>query len=237
MMTQLADSPFFLGQAELDQSKQPYVPFTFDCEWSNECHPCFYNGTCPPCYFDNSCWETKPKPIDKTGPEQHNKEKPIEADAQDGRLSPGIVLTFMILSAIWKLAIISLIGTGLQIIIELYILIDWIWDLFCRFLIKPILTEYGAIIFIWLFKIPTLPILIVGAFFRLFLEIMGFPISGWMLFFGGSGCFLRWGNDCWFATHLSEKRYWQIADLPIFMKQPFVNLFHVPLLAQRSLGG
>lgn len=86
MMTQLADSPFFLGQAELDQSKHPYVPFTFDCEWNNECHPCFYNGTCPPCYFDNSCWETKPKPIDKTGPEQHNKEKPIEADAQDGRL-------------------------------------------------------------------------------------------------------------------------------------------------------
>ena len=164
------------------------------------------------------------------------KKKPTEAEleANDGTLSPGIVKTFMILSAVWKLMIISLIGTGLQIIIEIYILIDWLWDLFCRFLIKPILTEYGAIFFIWLFKIPTLPILLIAAFFRLFIELMGFPISGWMLFFCGNGCFLRWGNDCWFATKLSEKRYWQVGDLPIFMKQPFVNFYHVPL-AGKSL--
>ena len=41
-----------------------------------------------------------------------------------------------------------------------------------------------------------------------------------MLFFGGSGCYLRWGHDCWFSKRFNERSYWQIADLTIWLRNP-----------------
>jgi hypothetical protein len=61
---------------------------------------------------------------------------------------------------------------------------------------------------IWAFKIPTFPIIILGWFFHILIESMGFLIGGWMLFFGGSGCFLRWGYDCHFSKRFGDRSYW-----------------------------
>jgi len=51
---------------------------------------------------------------------------------------------------------------------------------------------------------------------------MAFPISGWMILFGGSGCFLRWGYNCSFpnGARFKDRSYWQIADLAWLMKNP-----------------
>lgn len=116
-------------------------------------------------------------------------------------LPAGIVIPVMISALVWKLAIISLIGTGLQLFLWFYMGLDFIWDLMGRFLIGS-WCEFCAYIFIWIFKLITMPILLLGAFWHIFLELMALPISGWMIFFGGSGCIFRWGKDCWFTKTL-----------------------------------
>ena len=73
---------------------------------------------------------------------------------------------------------------------------------------------------IWAFKLPTFPIVLFGWGFRILTETMGAMVSGWMLFFGGSGCHLRWGHNCWFAKRLKDRSYWEIADLPIWLANP-----------------
>ena len=101
-----------------------------------------------------------------------------------------------------------------------------IYDSFVRLFIGTI-CKPCAWLAIWAFKLPTFPIVLFGWGFRIMTESMGALVSGWMLFFGGSGCYLRWGHDCWFATRIKDKSYWQIADLPIWMRsmtQP-ENLF------------
>ena len=49
---------------------------------------------------------------------------------------------------------------------------------------------------------------------------LGAMVDGWMLIFGGSGCFLRWGYDCRFAKRLTNRSYWEIMSLPIWMRDP-----------------
>ena len=115
--------------------------------------------------------------------------------------------------------VISLIGTGLQIFLWVYILIDFIFDTFVRLTLGMVFSPL-AWLAIWAFKLPTFPIILMGWFWRILIELIAFPIQGWMLFFGGSGCFLRWGHDCWFAKRIGDRSYWQIADLPVLMMDP-----------------
>jgi len=130
-----------------------------------------------------------------------------------------VVFVVLVVALVWKIMIISLIGTGLQIFIWAYILVDYINDLIARFLLAS-WCLYCAYIYLILFKLVTSPILLLGAFWHIFLELMALPISGWMIFFGGSGCIFRWGKDCWFTSTLDEKEYWEIADLPLLIKKP-----------------
>jgi len=60
---------------------------------------------------------------------------------------------------------------------------------------------------------------------------MGFLVDGWMLFFGGSGCYLRWGYDCWFAKRFRYKNYWEIASLPVWMRNPSDSFVKDPSLS------
>jgi hypothetical protein len=101
----------------------------------------------------------------------------------------------------------------------MYILIDYAFDTFVRLFLGTI-CKPCAFLAIWAFKLPTMPIIIFGWFFRIMIESMGLLISGWMLPFGGSGCYLRWGHDCWFAKDFSDRSYYEIADLTIFMRNP-----------------
>ncbi len=91
--------------------------------------------------------------------------------------------------------IISLVGIPWQTIIWLYIALDFVYDLTVRLFVGNICIPC-AWVFIWLWKIPTSPIILLGLAFRVLIAFMGAIVDGWMLFFGGSGCFLRWGYDC-----------------------------------------
>lgn len=102
-------------------------------------------------------------------------------------------------------------------------LLDMGWDTLIRlflgqiFFLKPF-----AWLAIWAFKLPTFPIIIFGWAWTILTELMAFPISGWMILFGGSGCFLRWGHDCYFPNgkRFKDRGYWQIADLAWLAKNP-----------------
>jgi len=130
-----------------------------------------------------------------------------------------VVFVVLVAALVWKLMIISLIGTGLQVFLWAYIILDFINDLFARFLLGTFCT-YCAYLYLFIFKVATLPIILLGAFWHIFLELMALPISGWMIFFGGSGCIFRWGHDCWFTETLDKKDYWEVADLPLLIKKP-----------------
>ena len=77
------------------------------------------------------------------------------------------------------------------------------------------------------FKVVTFPLLLIGWAFRILLGLVGFTVDGWMLFFGGSGCFLRWGYDCG-VKKLSERKYYEIGTLPFWMRDPSTLLPNIP---------
>ena len=89
----------------------------------------------------------------------------------------------------------------------MYIIADWTFDWFVRMFLGTV-CKPCAWLAIWSFKLPTFPIILFGWFFRIMIETMGFMVDGWMLFFGGSGCYLRWGHDCWFAKRFKDRSYW-----------------------------
>merc|ERR1712183_102788 len=124
-----------------------------------------------------------------------------------------------------ELMVISLVGTAWQFIVWAYIALDIAFDTVVRLFIGTI-CKPCAWLAIWAFKLPTFPLVIFGWAFRIMIESMGFLVDGWMLFFGGSGCYLRWGHNCWFAKRLKDRSYWQIADLTVWMRNP--SDFFVP---------
>jgi len=146
-----------------------------------------------------------------------------EEESGGGLLPAAIVFPMMVASSIWKLGVISLVGTAWELIIVTYIIIDFIMDLFIRLFLGTF-CKPCAWLAIWTFKLPTFPIIIFGWAFRIMIETMGLMVDGWMLFFGGSGCYLRWGHDCWFAKRFKDRSYYQIADLTIWMRNP-TNFF------------
>ena len=118
--------------------------------------------------------------------------------------------------------IISLIGTGFQMALWSYMLLDKIFDLVVRIFLGQIgFLKPLAWLAIWAFKIPTLPIIFLGWSWTVLLELMAMPVSGWMIIFGGSGCFLRWGHDCWLGgKRFGDRSYYEIADLRWLMTDP-----------------
>ena len=80
---------------------------------------------------------------------------------------------------------------------------------------------------VWIFKVATFPVLALGWAFRVFLAVVGFFIDGWMLFFGGSGCFLRWGYDC-NVKSFKEREYYQMGTLPFWLRDPTTLIPGIP---------
>merc|ERR1712127_236954 len=142
-----------------------------------------------------------------------------EEESSGGMLPIGIVFPVMVAASVWKAMVISLVGIAWQFIIWAYILIDKVYDTTVRLFIGTI-CKPCAWLAIWAFKLPTMPIVLFGYGFRIMIESMGALVSGWMLFFGGSGCYLRWGHNCWFAKRFKNRSYWEIADLTIWMRSP-----------------
>jgi len=119
--------------------------------------------------------------------------------------------------------IISLVGLGFQIFLWSYMLLDLLWDTTVRLFLgwipfmKPL-----AWLAIWAFKLPTFPIIIFGWVWTILTETMAFPVSGWMILFGGSGCYLRWGYNCHWPNgkRFKDRSYWEIADLAWLIREP-----------------
>lgn len=106
-----------------------------------------------------------------------------------------VVYPVFTLSSVWKGLLISSVMLPWWSILASIALIDFVLDfvflytlgLFCR----PC-----AGFFIWVLNIALIPFTIWGWIQRFALEVFSLPIDGWMLFFGGSGCFMSLGHDC-----------------------------------------
>lgn len=157
-------------------------------------------------------------PVEETNGFNLQAEHLLEQEKKKGGMLPiTIVFPVMVAASIWKAMVISLVGIAWQALIWAYIFVDKLWDTFVRVFIGSI-CKPCAWLFIWAFKLPTFPFIIFGWFFRIQIETMGALVSGWMLFFGGSGCYLRWGHNCWFSKRFKDRSYWEIADLTIWLR-------------------
>jgi len=112
------------------------------------------------------------------------------------------------------IAILPWWAVGIAIIL-VDLLLDGLWWLIFGFFCKPC-----AYVFIWIFNIALLPLHVMFWYQRLHLELIGFIMDFWTLFFGGDGCFLRWGQDCWFAKKLKDRNHVTYMDLVWLTARP-----------------
>lgn len=117
---------------------------------------------------------------------------------------PALRIIFQIISVFFELHVVTL-AIAPWYLIQLVLmfvdfLIDWIWYLIFFAYCLPC-----AWTFIWLFNIVFLPFQVWSYVSRFQLELVGFVFDFWLLFFNGDGCFLRWGNNCWFARTIDNR--------------------------------
>ncbi len=175
------------------------------------------NGASPtdPCLWSGTC-SMPTHGLSNTG----------SGSSNGGLLPPAIVLVVQMASSVWKLLVLSLVGFPIQLLLWVFSVLDIAWGQLFRVLLGSF-CKPCAWIAIWVFKGATFPILLFGWMFRIFTGVVGFMVDGWMLFFGGSGCFLRWGHDC-SVKRMKERRYWEIGHLPFWLRDPTVLLPNLP---------
>ncbi len=137
-----------------------------------------------------------------------------------------LVVIFQVFSSIWKVIIIWEIGFPIQLFFWVYSLISNLWDGLWYLIFGEWCLACGYI-FVWLWNIATSPILILGWLWRLTFGVYGFMVDGWMLIFGGSGCFMRWGYDCW-VKRLPQRSYWQVGQLAFWQRDSTNNIDKFP---------
>lgn len=96
---------------------------------------------------------------------------------------------------------------GIMVIFTDFLIDGFWWLLFNWF------CDICAYIFVWIFNIAMLPFHMMFWYQRVHLELVGFLFDGWLLFMGWDGCFLRWGQHCWFAKRINEKGPYGYMDL------------------------
>ena len=139
--------------------------------------------------------------------------KPV---VKKGWLPKWVVIPVFVLSSIWKLMVIFEFGLPVQLFFWVYSLISYLWD-GMWYLIFGYWCRPCGYVFVWLWNGPTFPIFFLGWLWRLTIGVFGFMVDGWMLIFGGSGCFMRWGYDCW-NKRLSERKYWEVGQLAFWTR-------------------
>lgn len=102
-----------------------------------------------------------------------------------------------------------------------FILFDFVTDLafLVAFGLIPGIGKPLAYLFIWIVNLVFLPVTFAFWAYRIGIETIGLLFDGWLLLFG-SGCYLRWGPDCWFAKKFSERSHRTYLDLPILALDP-----------------
>jgi hypothetical protein len=143
--------------------------------------------------------------------------KPEEAgvEAEDGGLPGAIVYPILFLSWLLELHVVAIVTlplwTLLATIATLDWILDWIWLGLFGWWCLPC-----AGVFIWIFNIVLSPFHILAWLQRFRLETFGLIIDGWLLIFGGSGCYLRYGKHCLFVDKRNERKLRTFWDMPYF---------------------
>jgi len=138
------------------------------------------------------------------------------------RLPAYVVIPVQILSSIFELGVVFTVSLPWYLLLTTIAAIDWVLDwvfiglfgLFCM----PC-----AGIFIWILNIAFIPFWLAGEIQRFFLETLGLMIDGWMLFMGGSGCYLYFGKDCWYNKAPWNDDLRGVLDIPWLMADPTIN--------------
>ena len=134
-----------------------------------------------------------------------------EEEEASGWLPWWIVYPVQFIAWLWDMHIVMIIIFPWWLMLFSVAMIDYVLDL-VFWLLFGWYCEFCAGIFIWIVNIAHLPFWIWGWLQRIFLEVFSFIIDGWMLFLGGSGCFLWFGYDC----HLMGWEMYWIFDVPWF---------------------
>ena len=121
----------------------------------------------------------------------------------------------MFLSGVWKFHVIFAVTLPWWLLLATVAALDWIID-------WPIWLLFGwwcvpcAGVFIWLINIAMLPFHILAWLQRFRLETYGLMIDGWLLFFNFSGCYLRFGRQCFWDRSIGNRDVWTVMDMPLF---------------------
>jgi len=121
----------------------------------------------------------------------------------------------MALSALWEAHIIVIVTLPYWSFLAILALVDWLLDWVWLGLFGWWCTPCAGF-FIWTFNIAYIPFQLLAWAQRFRLETYGLLIDGWMLFFGFSGCYLRYGNDCLFDRSWESRNMRTIWDMPLF---------------------
>ena len=113
----------------------------------------------------------------------------------DGLLPTNIVYPVMLFAEFQKF-LLAFIGGGPFILIPWsFAFIDWVIEVLLMYTIG-LACKPCALGPIWVISIITLPIYVIGWFFRFILETYALLFKGWLLAFNFSGCYLIFGRHC-----------------------------------------
>lgn len=134
-----------------------------------------------------------------------------EEEETGGWLPAYVVYPVLFASWLWEMQLVFMVTLPWWFGLFVFALFDYVLD-FVFWLLFGWYCSFCAGLFIWIVNLIHLPFTLLGWIQRIFLETFSFFIDGWMLFFGGSGCYLFIGYDCLLP---SSSMYW-ILDIPWF---------------------
>lgn len=162
----------------------------------------------------------------------YDKKAPKKKEDEPWMLPWWISYPVMFLSAVWEAHVIVGITLPLWLILAAIALVDWIidwpfWLLFSWWCMPC----FG--VFIWIINIALLPFHICAWLQRFYLETYGLMVDGWLLIFNFSGCYLRFGRQCFWDRSYEGRNTRTIMDMPLFFveeTEKIQSLLSIPAL-------
>lgn len=145
----------------------------------------------------------------------YDTKSPSTQEEDGGGLPAWIVYPVQFVAFLWELHIIVIVTFPWWIFLATVATVDWILDWVWLGLFGWWCMPCAGV-FIWVMNLILLPFHIMAWLQRFRLETYGLLIDGWMLIFGFSGCYLRFGNDCLFDRTLSNRNMRTYWDMPLF---------------------
>ena len=142
----------------------------------------------------------------------------------DGGMLPWfVVVPVQLASLVWELGVVAIVTLPWWSMVASIALLDFILDWVFLFTIGMVCKPCASI-FIWLLNIAMIPFMLIGYFQRLYYEIFGAVIDGWLLAFKFSGCFWIFGHHCWFTHKGRHTKARTAFDIPLLNALTSANL-------------